>query len=70
MEPVGEHRELGGGDGWGDAMKILGQMEREIGDGHPPGDLSDRCAVAGTPDLSHSNRLPAADRLVLEHSST
>ncbi|KAK9918583.1 hypothetical protein WJX75_005145 [Coccomyxa subellipsoidea] len=43
MEPVGEHRELGGG-GWGSAMKILGEMERDMERDAGPGDLSDRIA--------------------------
>ncbi len=50
MEPVGEHRELGGG-GWGSAMKILGEMEREMADA-PAGDLSDRCAPFTPPGNS------------------
>ncbi|CAL8471298.1 g10840 [Coccomyxa elongata] len=42
LEAVGEHRELGGpGGGWGNAMKILGEMERDMADA-PTGDLSDR----------------------------
>lgn len=46
LEAVGEHRELGGpGGGWGNAMKILGEMERDMADA-PTGDLSDRCAAA------------------------
>jgi hypothetical protein len=49
MEPVGEHRELGGG-GWGSAMKILGEMERDMERDAGPGDLSDRCVRAAAPD--------------------
>ena len=47
LEAVGEHRELGAspGGGWGNAMKILGEMERDMADA-PTGELSDRCAAA------------------------
>ncbi|BDA46682.1 probable MDIS1-interacting receptor like kinase 2 at N-terminal half [Coccomyxa sp. Obi] len=43
MEPVGEYRELGTspGGGWGGAMKLLGELERDMADA-PTGDLSDR----------------------------
>lgn len=48
MEPVGEHRELGG-SGWGSAMKILGEMERDMERDATSGDLSDRYACDAAP---------------------